>query len=106
MEMDIFEMLQTQGVRHFSVEAAGAKLPVTLFDRAVVHDIQGRDCRTTCFAADFAVALLAFVTHVISTYLSSVRGRFGQALSFGVPRLCGLESRARKKAPPEGGTPN
>jgi hypothetical protein len=64
MEADILEVLQTQSTCHLGVEAAAAKLPVALLDRAVVHDIVGRDGRATRFAADCAAALLTFVSHV------------------------------------------
>src|SRR5271165_6768181 len=67
METDILEALQTQGAGHLGVEAAGAKLSVTLLNRAIVHDIVGRDGHTARLAADHAAALLTFVSHVISS---------------------------------------
>jgi hypothetical protein len=42
IEPDIFEVLQTQSAGHFGIEAAGAKLPVTLLKRAEIHDIIDR----------------------------------------------------------------
>src|SRR5208282_2541065 len=67
METDILEALQTHGAGHLGVEAAAAKLSVTLLNRAIVHDIVGRDGRTARLAADHAGALLTFVSHVISS---------------------------------------
>ena len=64
MEADILEALQTQSTCHLGVEAAAAKLPVALLDRAVAHDIVGRDGRATRIAADRAVARISFVSHV------------------------------------------
>src|SRR5271157_231031 len=76
METDILEALQTQGAGHFGVEAAAAKLSVTLLNRAVVHDIVGRDGRTARLAADNAAALLTFAYHVISSDLVSAREHY------------------------------
>jgi len=73
MEMDILEALQTQSAGHLGVEAAVAKLSVTLLNRAVVHDIVSRDGRTARTAADRAAALLTLVSHVISSDLVSAR---------------------------------
>src|SRR5208283_4597658 len=70
METDILEALQTQGAGHLGVEAAGAKLSVTLLNRAIVHDIVGRDGHTARLAADRGGALLTFVSHVISLDLT------------------------------------
>jgi hypothetical protein len=52
MEMDIFEAFQTEGAGHLGVEAAVAKLSVILLNRAIVHDLVGRDGRTARLAAD------------------------------------------------------
>jgi hypothetical protein len=71
METDILEALQTQGAGHLGVEAAVAKLSVTLLNRAIGHDIVGRDGRTARRAADHAAALLTFVSHVIPSDLVS-----------------------------------
>jgi hypothetical protein len=73
METDVLEVLQTQGVGHLGVQAAGAKFSVTLLNRAIVHDIVGRDARTARLAADHAAALLTLVTHVISNELVSAQ---------------------------------
>jgi hypothetical protein len=72
IETDILEV-QAQGAGHLSVEAAVAKLSVTLLNRAIIHDIVGWDGRTARLAADHAAALLTFVTHVISSDLVSAR---------------------------------
>jgi hypothetical protein len=66
METDILKALQTQSAGHLGVEAAAAKLSVTLLKRAVVYDIVARDSRTARIAADHAAALLTFISHVIS----------------------------------------
>src|ERR1700749_4257120 len=73
METDLLEVLQTQGVGHLGIQAAGAKLSVTFLDRAIVHEIVGRDARTARLAADHAAALLTLVTHVISNELVSAQ---------------------------------
>jgi hypothetical protein len=70
VETDILKALQTQGAGHLGVEAAGAKLSVTLLNRAIVHDIVGWDGRAARLAADHAAALLTFVCHVISSDLT------------------------------------
>jgi hypothetical protein len=72
MEMDILEVLQAQGTGHLGVQATGAKLSVTLLNRAIVH-IVGWDARTARLAADHAAAPLTFVSHVISSDLVSAR---------------------------------
>jgi hypothetical protein len=73
METDVLEPLQTQGVGHLKVKAAGAKLSVTLLDRAIVHDIVGWDARTARLAANPAAVLLTPVTHVISSAFASAQ---------------------------------
>jgi hypothetical protein len=73
LETDMLEALQTQSTRHLGVEAAAAKLSVALLNRAVVHDIVGRDRRTARIAADHAAALSTFVSHVISSEFVSAR---------------------------------
>src|ERR1700722_18109037 len=73
METDIFEAFQTRDAGHLGVEAAVAKLAVTLLNRAIVHDIVARDGRIARLAADHAAALLTFVSHVISSDLVSAR---------------------------------
>jgi hypothetical protein len=70
METDILEALQTQGAGHLGVEAAVAKLSVTLLNRAIVHDIVGWDDRAARLAADHAAALLIVVSHVIPSDLT------------------------------------
>jgi hypothetical protein len=76
METDILEALQIQGAGHHGVEAAVAKLSVTLLNRAIVHDIVGRDGRAARLAADHAAALLTFVSHVISSDIVSAREHY------------------------------
>jgi hypothetical protein len=67
VETDVLEPLQTQGVGHLDVQTAGAKLSVTVLNRAIVHGIVGWDARTARFAANPAAALLTLVIHVISS---------------------------------------
>jgi len=70
METGILEALQTQGAGYLRVEAAGAKLSVTLLNRPIVHGVIARDGRAAGFTKDHAVVLLTFVSHVISSDLA------------------------------------
>jgi hypothetical protein len=65
IEADILEALQTHSAGHLGVEAAAAKVSVTLLNRAIVHGIIARHVRATRFATDRAALLLNFVSHYL-----------------------------------------